>query len=835
MTNVTIIAGDNRVSLGTMPDNSIDAVVTDPPYSLISITKRFGKPGSKPARADAGAGNDGSFGRVSGGFMGKAWDASGIERDPAFWAEIYRVLKPGAFMFAFSGARTGHWQACAMETAGFIMHPMHAWIYGCMDPETECLTRRGWSKYWEIAAEDEVLQWDAATGALTWTRPKAIHEYPFEGEMVVIENRNTRQILTPNHRVYAKVQRHARHPKPCAYEVVEASDLDLRSISWNVDLPLAGDLRDGEPVDPAYAYLVGWWLTDAWPHRDANACCFSQSKPETLAKLRKALARYGASEYVRAAKKATHRDEHSFYLTGPMADRLRTEFPDRALPWGVLGWARPARAALYRGLMDGDGSQPASSYAHTFWSKDQERRDVFMAIALSLEMRCHEDAAKGAIYVNTMRDTTQIQDRHRSARIPHTGMVWCLTVPTGAFVVRRDGKPFITGNSGFPKGHDASKAIDRHLGTSDLREVVGTRYEARRFAPGATVVQEGGYRKREVEDGNEQTFAATDEIGGSPEARQWDGWKYGTQTQKPAMEPIFLGQKPYDGKPVESILKWGVGAFNIDGCRVPGGKNVPASVSRGTGGTSLEGSVDGSLRRETGTESGHNPDIGRHPANVLHDNSAEVIALFPDSKGQQAAASTDTTTRKTQNVYGAMTHGSGGQKPRGDSGSAARFFNSFPADEWCLDCGQHPAIEPCPELEREDLIAERNAEIDYRGHSDIDIPVAFYHSKAGKVDRAGSRHPTVKPIGLLRHLIRHICPPGGTVLDPFAGSGTTAEAARLEGMSCVLMEAEPEYLAFLRNRFGAPASDPVSDFDDLDDLLGSPLASSDHLDINDLL
>lgn len=763
--SVTIHAGDNRLSLAALPENSIDAVVTDPPYSLTSITKRFGKEGSAPPRRDAGAGNDGSFGRVSGGFMGKAWDATGIERDPEFWALVYRVLKPGGFVFAFSGARTGHWQACAMEHAGFIMHPMHAWLYGCMDPETECLTRRGWSKYWEIAADDEVLQWDSETGDLTWTRPHAVHEYPFDGEMVVVENRNTRQVLTPNHRVYAKVRRHARHPKPIAYEVVEAGDIDRRSSAWQVDLPLAGRLRDGGWVDLDYAYLAGWWLTDAWAHCDANACCFSQSKPETLVKLRAALAPHGASEYVKKAKKETHNDEHSFYLTGPMAERLRSEFPDRALPWSVLTWGEMARRRLYAGLMDGDGSQQRENgkydaYAHTFWSKNQERRDVFVALALSLGMRCHEDARKGAVYVNTTRHTTQIQNRHRSARMPYKGMVWCLTVPTGAFVVRRDGKPFITGNSGFPKGHDASKAIDKHLGTTDLRETLGVRYEARRFAPGATVVEEGGYRKRD-DDENDPTFAATDSVGGSPEARAWDGWKYGTQTQKPAMEPIYLGQKPYEGKPVESILKWGVGAFNIDGCRValPEGDALHAGVQHGGG------AID---TADNEGEWGFNrvdraPGIGRYPANVLHDGSPEVVALFPDSKGQLAAASTSTKTRKTQNVYGDMARGADAGEPRGDEGSAARFFNSFP---W---------------------------------------PLAFYHAKAGRLDRAGSKHPTVKPIGLLRHLVRHICPVGGVVLDPFAGSGTTAAAALAEGMSCILMEAEPEYLTFLRQRFSQPS------------------------------
>lgn len=97
----------------------------------------------------------------------------------------------------------------------------------------------------------------------------------------------------------------------------------------------------------------------------------------------------------------------------------------------------------------------------------------------------------------------------------------------------------------------------------------------------------------------------------------------------------------------------------------------------------------------------------------------------------------------------------------GNDGSFARFFHAFPPDT-------DPII---------------------------------YQSKAGKADRAGSKHPTVKPIALMQYLIRHITPPGGTVLDPFAGSGTTGEAALREGFDCLLMEAEPEYVEFLRQRF----------------------------------
>jgi DNA modification methylase len=314
--------GDNRESLRRLIDQGVrvHSVVTDPPYALDSVVKRFGKAGAAPARTEN---NDGSFGRLSGDFIGKTWDGTGIERDPEFWALVLEILLPGGCIFAFSGSRTSHWQACAMETAGFIIHPLHGWTYG----------------------------------------------------------------------------------------------------------------------------------------------------------------------------------------------------------------------------------------------------------------------------------------------------------------------------TGFSKAHSASKAITKAFG----------------------------------------------EAGAGP-AEQWEGWAYGTQTQKPALEPIILAQKPFSEKTgPKNLLEHGVGAFNIDSCRVQ-----PS---------------------------------GRYPANLMHDGSEAALSVFPCS--------------------------------------SATFFNCFPPD-----------CDP-----------------------------VFYNAKAGKADRAGSKHPTVKPIALMRHLIRHITPPGGTVLDPFAGSGTTAEAALLEGFDCILMEAEPEYLDFLRERF----------------------------------
>lgn len=134
MTDVILHPGDNRATLRRLIEEGVrvHSCVTDPPYGLVSVTKRFGKEGSKAARTEK---NDGSFNRLSRGFMNKQWDGTGIERDPEFWQLIYDILLPGGYVFAFSGSRTGHWQACAMELAGFIMHPMHGWVFGSGFPK----------------------------------------------------------------------------------------------------------------------------------------------------------------------------------------------------------------------------------------------------------------------------------------------------------------------------------------------------------------------------------------------------------------------------------------------------------------------------------------------------------------------------------------------------------------------------------------------------------------------------------------------------------------------------------------------------------------------------
>ncbi len=300
--------------------------------------------------------------------------------------------------------------------------------------------------------------------------------------------------------------------------------------------------------------------------------------------------------------------------------------------------------------------------------------------------------------------------------------------------------------TGFPKSLDVSKAIDKAAGAA--REMV-------RVPPGAVKNPKAAGGGRDGGIGAARPFIAAAmergyhlTEGGEPateDAARWQGW--GTAL-KPAFEPICLARKPLAERNVAANVRThGTGAINIDACRVGDDVREAAFTSLAACSGTAFGAADTQAARR-GTQGEPKIYVGRWPANVVHDGSDEVVAAFPDSAGQQAAATGAEPSTPSTNVYGAR--GRVASLPvRGDSGSAARFF---------------------------------------------------FSAKAGRFDRLKSKHPTVKPVELMRWLVRLLTPPGGVVLDPFAGTGTTGAAAYLDGFSAVLIEREAEYRADIAAR-----------------------------------
>ena len=412
--------------------------------------------------------------------------------------------------------------------------------------------------------------------------------------------------------------------------------------------------------------------------------------------------------------------------------------------------------------------------------------------------------------------------------------------------------------SGFPKSLDVSKAIDKAAGAE--REVVSS-YARATASPQAGNSADAGLTTdawRESRRGEhliEITAPAT------PEAQQWAGW--GTAL-KPALEPITVARKPLAGTVAANVLEHGTGALNVDGCRIkpsiaPGGREwekqrnraflsaaIAAlsdkltelehcpSIAAGPAGqtTSAKGETTppGTCKPGTGCSDGMKEDnmstslsigefgrmptaqsladiasiietasrptidwttwnscqcpstsaitsasikaalkslrlaasnsssagtAGRWPSNLIHDGSDDVLALFP-ANAPSGSGNKSPQKHSDNSVYGGGLGWSPNASVGGDTGSAARFF---------------------------------------------------YTAKASRDDRDdGNTHPTVKPTDLMRYLCRLVTPPGGIVLDPFMGSGSTGKAALLEGFDFIGIEREAQYHAIAQQRIGRAAA-----------------------------
>jgi site-specific DNA-methyltransferase (adenine-specific) len=321
--------------------------------------------------------------------------------------------------------------------------------------------------------------------------------------------------------------------------------------------------------------------------------------------------------------------------------------------------------------------------------------------------------------------------------------------------------------SGFPKSHDVSKAIDKAAGAE--REVVGVRPGHEDFVHRTDAHSGGGRREgwnRPWQDDPESvalhhmaTAPATDA------ARQWSGW--GTAL-KPAWEPIIVARKPLVGTVAENVLTHGTGGINVDGCRV--GEDIRLIRSSGILGAGRMRACNRVDRGDGKTPDGRNlanliayverskdraPQevLGRWPANLIHDGSEEVVGLFPQ---QQSGA-----------------------------GSAARFF-------YCAKASKADRDEGCEGLEERG----NNRYGEWQGTTD-------HAQKTKDHNKSRNYHPTVKPTALMRYLCRLVTPPGGVVLDPFTGSGSTGKAAVCEGFDFVGIEREAEYVEIARARIAA--------------------------------
>jgi site-specific DNA-methyltransferase (adenine-specific) len=347
--------------------------------------------------------------------------------------------------------------------------------------------------------------------------------------------------------------------------------------------------------------------------------------------------------------------------------------------------------------------------------------------------------------------------------------------------------------TGFPKSLDVSKAVDARLGAE--RAVVG-----QQGAPGSIM------QRMSTDDKPREGWKGTagwsgEVLGPAVTAAAWSGW--GTAL-KPAYEPVVVARKPLGMTVAECVLAHGTGAINVDGCRI--GSESTVTERRGHSGDHASFGSDG---RKFSRE---NPP-GRWPANVIlqhaggengcvawWDGDKQLggvdcaegcpVAELDRQSGSSRSGAPRAARGKRAGGFGDVGADRGDPVPNGpqhgDAGGASRFFyvakpSSRERDWGCEDLPVRTGGEA---TDRED------------GSAGLSSPRAGAGRKGGR----RNAHPTVKPVELMRYLVRLVCPPGGTVLDPFAGSGTTGIAALAEGHDFVGVELTDEYLPVLEAR-----------------------------------
>jgi site-specific DNA-methyltransferase (adenine-specific) len=408
-----------------------------------------------------------------------------------------------------------------------------------------------------------------------------------------------------------------------------------------------------------------------------------------------------------------------------------------------------------------------------------------------------------------------------------------LSIRLAGFEIR-DSVAWLYG-SGFPKSLDVSKAIDKAAGSE--REVVGVERtpfktdNARNNGNAFMSAVSGDTRPLDV-DGYELRVTTAP---ATPEAQKWQGW--GTAL-KPAFEPVVVARKPLGGRTVaENVLLHGTGGLNIDGTRIgtednlnggayaqKGNRLVSQSLTTGSG-MNMPGATVGKPFKQP---------QGRWPSNVMLDEF--TARLVDEQSGVSKSTGGRIGKKDTSNIdFGLSGNYRKGDPGFGDVGGASRYFfvsNERETDErvGTVETGNsRDGFVACEsgECSLSDGVGqgagvisgarffyEPKASKRDRNEGLDELPVQNRYKKGGVGGTGGKRdiekaesatpvqnfHPTVKPTDLMRQLVRLVTPPGGVVLDPFTGSGSTGKAAILEGFEFIGVELTDEYLPIIEGR-----------------------------------
>jgi len=755
----TLYHGDCLEVLRELPADSLDSVVSDPPAGIAFMGKewdRFEEAEENPSgpQTDTWSNRgDVPFDRIpTPRFQGKT--KASLQPFQDFLAgvaeELLRVLKPGGHALVWSIPRTSHHTGMALERAGFEVRDCISHIFGCLSEDTEILTERGWEPYHTLVEGRLALCYDAGHGTFQWQAIQQVYLYPYCDTAYRLLGDHTDQVVSRNHRCLVE------RSGSTVFEYAEA-------LQREESVPILEDvsgLLQAIPLPPR---------EDDWTE---------QSRVE------------GRSDVLLEAR------ELRFGEVPQMSSGVPLN--------GSQGWLRGGASIGCGTSFGASAHSEGISASHRSQPYEQPSREPD---ALRLQSRPQT--------VRASRFTTT--DLVRVEPIHYEGIVWCVRVPTGAFVARRADKAFVTGNSGFPKSLNIGKAIQAQVtvGRSD-----------------STATGSGDRDRDGLHWSSFPKSKKSGSTGGlpitTPEAAQWEGW--GTAL-KPAVEIWWLVRKPLRERTVaEQVLKTGTGGINVGGSRVGYQSEtdqagaIPQGKAMGKSGALAGGVQNDNERKEFKADNTK----GRWPANVVLSHSPECKKIG---------------TRKIQgNRTDTRPEGDGGREDKENwrfrpTEATKRGYSDDSGEETIEDweCAPGCPVGALNEQsgasrsavriggEGEPLDPDQNWRFKRAegGYSDTGGASRFFHNFEPEYDvpffytgkiTSGERkqdleeeglinkHPTVKTQKLMTWLVKLITPPGGTVLDPFAGSGSTLVAAVNNGFRFIGIERDPEYIKIAKGR-----------------------------------
>jgi DNA modification methylase len=491
------------------------------------------------------------------GFMGKNWDA--FIPQPIFWKEVFRVLKHGGHVLSFFGTRTYDWGVMSMRFAGFEVRDCIQWVYGCLSDDTEILTENGWMEYrhFRKIKKGSILVYNIHNDEYFFEQPEKWNEYTVQDTCYRIESDSTQQIVSRNHRC-----------------LIEREGVLLFDIAENLaqerqaTIPVLESMQHLQNAISNFHKRTGCKEFNLWSNMQWEENFQIQNRKEHNS--------YRKKENSNDLLLGLWQDLYKTFVLSEKISKTKT-FVDNGM-----------------------------RTSHRPQSNEQQ---YYESDVVCIEQGTQTIRTRKS-YSTTLATITPIK---------YNGLIFCPTVSTGAFVARRNGKIFLTGNSGFPKSHNISKAIDK-MGGESLDWFIDYILE---------VAKEKGISKKELtmlfpsKNGNptgwlwnkqnnqsitieqynkikdylklpfENISEAKREVIGKKKAgltkgqianfkgevefditapatdaaKQWEGFG---SALKPANEPIVLARKPLEkGLSIaENVLKWGTGGINIDGCRI---------------------------------------------------------------------------------------------------------------------------------------------------------------------------------------------------------------------------------------------------------------------------